>query len=331
MAVKQSAAPKAPPTAISPVRAALARVAQNFSINLAPFPESEQALAFQADAAEALAKGITSAETHRVALTLLRDGKRLKRATDEHWQKVTRWLEDRKKDIRTILAMDLEHVEPGITGLNSIILKYEDDERQRVARAEAEQRRVQERAAQEKRERELADMEKQALAAEGESDELSDRERAFVQRVCGGIGRQPENPEWLNATAKACGFKQENYGVVLMARPKITAAIEGMRQAQALREQAAAVAEKPIEVTKVEVQSNTAKVAGTRTVTTWTAECVDFDLFIDKFVAGEVDRQTFRDLVMPNSVGGNEKARALHENMDRIPGWRHVKKVTKGA
>src|SRR3990167_3194770 len=265
MAVKQSAAPKAPPTAISPVRAALARVAQNFSINLAPFPESEQALAFQADAAEALAIGITSADTHRTALTLLRDGKRLKRATDEHWAKVTRWLEDRKKDIRTICAMDLEHVEPGIAGLNGVILKYEDDERQRVARAEAEQRRVQEQAAQEKRDRELADMEKQALDAEGQSDELSDRERVFVQQVYAGTKQE--------MAAKVAGYKDHfNQAARLLQSAKVTAAIEGMRQAQALREQAAAVAEKPIAVTKVEVQSNTAKVAGTRTVTTPTGE-----------------------------------------------------------
>ena len=348
MAVRQSAAQQAPAvTAISPARQALTRVAQNFSVNLAPFPEEQQALAFRADATQAVTAGITSAETHRTAQMIYRDGKRLKRGIEEHWSKVKRWLLARGDEIRTIEEMDLDVVQPGLSGLDTAIQAYEAADRERIRREQERQRLEQERIAQVAREKELADMEKQALAAEGQSDQLSDRERTFVQRVYTALGVNRESERWLNSTAKACGFTQDNYGVRLMHTGKITAAIEGMRQAQALRDQATAVAEKPLEVTKVEVQSNTAKVSGIRTVTTWTGECVDFDLFIDTFIVyierealgrgaiseGFVDvtRDLFRELVMPNTVGGNKKARALHADMDRIPGWRHIKRVTKGG
>ena len=309
---------------ISPVRQALTRVAQNFQVSLAPFPEEAAALAFKEDATTFLVKGITSAERHQTALQLLRDGKRLRRSIDEHWMKVKRWLEDRKKDIGTIAAMDLQVVEPGLNRLNVVILAYEEAEKARVALAQAIERQRQEEEAQRKRAAELAQMEKDALAAEQQSEQLSDRERAFAQAVYQGI-----SPEMA---AKRAGYKDpQAHAARLLNTPKIAATIEGMQQAKALRDQAAAVKEKPIEIREPEVQANLGKVAWVRTQTSWTAECFDFDLFIDKFVAGEVDRQTFRTLVMPNAVAGNEMARALHENLDRIPGWRHVKKVTKAG
>lgn len=332
MANKQSVAQKvAPAPASSPVRQALMKVAQNFSINLAPFPDEQAALAFKADAEQALACGLISAETHRSAQQLFRDGRRLKRAIEEHWSQVTRWLEDRKKDIRTIAAMDVEVVAPVTERLNTAILRYEEEDARRRRVQEERARQEQERQARERREADLAEMERQALAAEAASEDLSDRERAFVQRCHSSVGVNLTSERWLNDAARSCGFKQDGYGLALFKKPKIQYAIEAMKQARALREQAAAVAEKPIEIEQPRVEAQTAKVAGVRTHTSYTAECFDFDLFIDKFVAGEVDRLTFRTLAMPCVVAGNEMARALHENLDRIPGWRHIKKVTKAG
>ena len=310
---------------ISPVRQALTRVAQNFQVSLAPFPDEAAALAFKEDATQFLANGtIATGERHQTALQLLRDGKRLKRSIDEHWMKVKRWLEDRKKDIGTIASMDLQVVDPCLAGLNAAILSYEEAERARVTREVEIERRRQEEEARTKRDAELAKMEKDALAAEQQSEQLSDRERAFAQAVYQGI-----SPE---AAAKRAGYKDpQAHAARLLNTPKIAAVIEGMQQAKALRDQAAAVKEKPIEIREPEVQANLGKVAGVRTQTSWTAECFDFDLFIDKFVAGEVDRQTFRTLVMPHAVAGNEMARALHEKLERIRGWRHVKKGPKAG
>jgi len=322
---RQATARKAEPVqAISPVRAALARVAQNFSINLAPFPESEKALAFKAEAGELLVGGITGAETHRTAQTLLVEGKRLKRGITEHWANVTRWLEDRKKDIRSIAAMDLENVEPGLAGLNTAILDYEEADRQRIAQEQAQKRQEQERIAREQREKELAEMERQAQAAEEQSEDLSPRERVFVQQVFAGTAPA--------MAAKVAGFKDpQAQADRLMKTPKITYALEGMKQAQALREQSAAVAEKPIEIRQPEVQSNTAKVAGVRTVVTWTGECFDYRGFVEDFQRGVIDIETFLSLSQPSETGGNAMARSLHENLDRIRGWRHIKKVTKAG
>lgn len=333
MAPRQSAqrAPVTTMPAPNPVKAALAKIAQNFQIDLAPFSEGEKALVFKEQAATALTRGITDIESHRNALMLLKEGKRLKRGIDEHWKRVTRWLEERKVDIRNIMGMDLELVDAGVTGLGNAILAYENVERQRIAAEQERQRQENERIAQANRDRELAVLEEQALAAESASEDLSDRERRFVERVAAVVGATTEalavTLADANAAAQYAGFKQDNYGAVLMARPKIVAAIEGKRQAAAVRTQAAAVAEKPVEVAKPQVESNIAKVAGTRRVTTWTGECIDKDALIDAVLAGTADRK----LLMPNQVEINNLARAIHEHIERIPGLRAIKRKTVGG
>ena len=309
---------------ISPVRQALTKVAQNFQVSLAPFPDEAAALAFKEDAMTFLAKGaIATAERHQTALQLLRDGKRLKRAVDEHWLKVRRWLEDRKKDIGTIAAMDLQVVEPGLAGLNAVILSYEEAEQARVAREQEAERRRQTEEAQRQRDAEVARMEKDALAAEQQSDQLSDRERAFAQSVYQGI-----SPE---GAATRAGYKDpQAQAARLLNTPKIAAVIEGMQQAKALREQAAAVKEKPIEIREPEVQANLGKVAGVRTVTTHTGEVVNAAACLAHLLAGGMDAPP-ADLFMVNPVKLNEYARAIHENVERWRGIRYVKKQTKGG
>ena len=303
---------------------ALAELRQNFSIELAPFPEGDKALDFQRMAAGI---SVSDKESHKVGLEETRRGKALKRGIEEHWARVLRWLEDRKKDIRGIRDADMALVEPGLAHLNREVLAYEDVEKLRIEAEEARQRAEQERIAREKRQAELDALERQALEAEAESDALSDRERAFVQRVYAALGVDRASERWLNAAAKSCGFTQDNYGVRLMAREKIRSTLEAMQAAVALREQAAAVAEKPVQVQKVQVESQMAKVSGVRTVTTWTGEVTDRDMLIDAVMRGVADRK----LLMPNQPAINELARALHAQLDRIPGLRHVKTVTKAG
>lgn len=306
----------------APQQTALQALRQSFSIELAPFPEGEKALAFQSAAGRVV---VSDKETHREALDLLRHGKALKRGVDEHWQRVLRWLEARKVDIRNIREADLALVEPGLTHLNGQCLTYEAAEKRRQAEEEARQRREAERKAQIQREKDLADLEAKALEAEAVSEALSDRERRFVEEWV--VGPQV----WLEdapTAARKAGYKDwQTQGDALLRRPKIQAAIQARSDALALREQQAAVQEKPLGVKAVEVHSNLAKVAGTRTVVTWTGECVDRDALIDAVLKGEADRA----LLMPNQVEINALARSLHDNLDRIPGLRHIRKETKAG
>src|SRR3990167_3458386 len=100
----------------APQNTALQTLRQNFSIELAPFPEGEKALAFQSAAGAIV---VSDQGTHRDALDTMRRGKALKRGIDEHWQRVLRWLEARKVDIRNIREADLALVEPGLAHLTA--------------------------------------------------------------------------------------------------------------------------------------------------------------------------------------------------------------------
>lgn len=315
MTVKSSTAR----TALAPRAqdSALAKLRENFSIELAPFAEIEAAQAFQRTAAGI---AVTEVGSHKTGLEAIRQGKALKRGIDEHWARVLRWLEDRKKDIRGIRDEDLALVDPGLTHLNAQALAYETAEKRRIAEAEDRQRRENERIAQEQRQSELDALERLALESEAGAADLSDREQVFVAGILGG-----QSP---HVAANSAGFKDpEKQASRLLDTLKITEAIEAGRAAKALREQAAAVAEKPVDVQKPQVESGLAKVAGVRTVTTWTGECIDRDALIDAVLQGVADRK----LLMPNQPAINELARAVHENLDRTPGLRHVKTVTKAG
>lgn len=313
--VAQSSAP------VSPSQVALTRLSQNFSIELAPFADGDKALAFQRNV---LAIAVRDVDTHRHALELLRVGKALRRGAEDHWRKVTRWLDERKREVMGIMAMDLELVEPGIAAISHAVLAYESAERDRVRQEQERQRIENERLAKEQREKELADLERQALEAEATCEGLSAREQAFVtiyvEHTIYGFNAV--------ASAKLAGYKDPHaQGLRLLAAPKIQNAIEAKCQAIAIRKQAAAVTEKPVEVAKVEVVSHIAKVAGTHTVTTWTGECYDQEALIDAVLRDVADRK----LLMPNQVEINSLARSLHENLDRIPGLRHIKSETKAG
>ena len=324
-AVRKDPTPAPPP--VAPQNAALVKLAQNFSIELAPFSKGEQLAAYHTNAAALVV--ITGKDTHQRGLELIKEGKGLKRDIEEHWKRITRWLDARKDDVRAIMRDDLALAERDLARLNTLVITFENAERERIRVEEERQRQEQLRVENERRAREQAALEEAALKAEQNSDDLSDRERAFVQRVYAALGVDAASERWLNAVAKACGFHRDDYGVTLMKRPKITDAIAGLTQAAAIRQQAVAVAEKPIEVKKVEVESRLGKVAGMGTTVTYTGECVDYRAFVEAFKRDEVDIETFCEMTQPSETGGNAKARALKENLDRIPGWRHSRKDTK--
>jgi len=318
-AVRKEPTP-APAPPIAPQNAALVKLAQNFSIELAPFSKGEQLAAYHTNAAALVV--ITGKDTHQRGLELIKEGKGLKRDIEEHWKRITRWLDARKDDVRAIMRDDLALAEPDMARLNTLVITFENAERERIRVEEERQRQEQLRVENERRAREQAALEEAALKAEQGSEDLSDRERQFVDLVFSGV-----HP---TTAAERVGYKDPaRRSPILMATEKIQAAINGMEQAAAIRQQAAAVAEKPIEVKKVEVESRLGKVAGMGTTVTFTGECYDYRAFVEAFKRDEVDIETFCEMTQPSETGGNAKARALKENLDRIVGWRHVRRDTK--
>lgn len=314
----REAAPAVPQT---PATTALAKVAQNFTIELIPFPHGAEALVFQRTASTLTVQDVDS---HRAGLEELRVGKRLKREVEEHWQKMTRWFDERKRELLTIKNMDLELVEPGLRALSDRVLAYENAERERVRIAQEVERREQERIAQAKRDQDLAELERQAVAAEGASENLSTRELVFVGMVVKGVTPR--------GAADVAGYKDpEARAALLLATPKIQAAITAQRHTFALRDQAAAVAAKPVEVPQhTTVESRTAKVAGTRTVTTHTGEVLSSADAVAHLLAGGEDAPP-SDLFIVDPVKLNVYARALHVQIERWHGVRYVKNETKAG
>ena len=324
---RQDALRKMPDPPAPKQNTALQTLVQNFSIELAPYADWVKALEFQREAA---ALTVTDRASHQEALLALKRGKALKRGIDDHWRKVLRWLEDRKNDIRTIMATDLELVDPGVERLNSQALRYETAERERERQEEERRRQEEETRARQAREKELAELDRQAQEAEATAEQLSDRERAFVQRVYAALGVDAASERWLNATAKACGFRQDHYGVTLMGREKIRDAVETLRKGAALRQQQAAVAEKPLDTRTVEVESHRATVAGTRTVVTHTGVILDPAACVAHLLAGGPDAPP-ADLFMVNQTKLNEYARAMRENIGRWRGVRYNRSETKAG
>ena len=188
-------------------------------------------------------------------------------------------------------------------------------------RAQIEQDRLRqeaERKAREDRDRELAELERQALAAESSSGSLSDREQTFVNAVFAG-------QTGFNAAIRA-GYKDAaKQASRLLETPKILKALEGLQTAQAVRQQAAAVKEEPLDVHVETVAPDIQKAAGAVDRTTWSAELLDERAFIEAVISGRfgvpLDCLT---VAMPKL---NELARSMQSQMDRIPGVRAKKTI----
>ena len=193
----------------------------------------------------------------------------------------------------------------------------------RTAQAEQDRlRREAEAQAQQERTAELARLEQQALDAEAASGDLSERERSFVDYYTGPY-RDPVR------AAQQAGYKDPAMQAPrLLSMPKIQAAIKGKLEANALRDQRAAVKDAPLDVQVPTVAPNIAKVGTDRT--TKSAEVYD----PEAFMAALLDPRTRTALGIPatcatfDQVELNRQARDLGEFIGRWPGVRLVKKTT---
>lgn len=308
MAKPTSAPPAVPPPA------------RSLSIDLTPSPDAREGLAFRHDAAGLV---VSDQATHRHALEFIRAGKQLKRKIEEHWSRITRSVDDLKRNLLDLKRQDLDPVESAIADAERAALTYSQAEDRRVRDENDRLRRESEERARHDRETLLADQEAAALRIERDSPNLSNRELIFVEAIAAhqvGVG-QP----FATAAAMRAGYKgPEAASQRLLATEKIMDAIADKRKAVEIRRQAAATKEQPLEVIEQKpVEKQTARVAGTRTTVNYSAEVYDADKLLDAVIAGTAPREA----VMPDQVYLNLQARQLHEKLElAYPGVKIIRK-----
>lgn len=302
--------------AVVPATAAPSAV-QHTTIDIAPAEGATQALSLRA---EASALVIIDKDSHRVGKEFIRGAKQLKRKIEDHWSAITRNVDELKRNLLDLKRKDVEPVDAAIGIAERVIIAYEQVEAERVRVEEARIRREAEEKAARDRAQQLAEQEAAALKLEADSPALSNREQIFVESYVGQ--GQP-----AFAVTRA-GYKgdAEQVAARLLRTPKIIEAISAKRQAVALREQQAATKAAPLEVKITEkVESQTAKVAGVSSRSTWSAEVFDFNQLLAALGVDVTDPRV--QALQPNTVYLNTQAVALHEKLESVyPGVRGAEK-----
>lgn len=209
----------------------------------------------------------------------------------------------------------LDLLEQGINRGNLLHNNYAAEAERKAREEEDRKRREEEQRAREQRERELQASEDEAIRAEEASADLTARESAFVEAVV--IFR-------LDAigAARRAGFKNPPKDAArLMGLVKIVNAIDGLKKARAIREQAKATAAAPLEVAPVEKVKPEIS-GGSRE--TRSAEVYDEKAFM----AALLDPTQRLHFGIPAEIATfsqtklNQQARTLDEQINRWPGVR---------
>lgn len=235
----------------------------------------------------------------------------------EHWENLTgpagrfhRALTGKRK-IGQDAAADAANVYQGNHN------QFKENEDRRVREENERLRRVEEDRLRAERQLETEKLDAEALRLEMGGATLSDRESIFVAAVLRG--------ESGARAAKIAGYKTpEVMGARLLDLPKIVAALAQKREAETLRQQAAAVKAAPVSAPSVPAVQSEASQAGDRT--TYSAEVVSDMAVVNAVIDGT--HGIPRDLLMVNPVKANQYARELRTVIDRWPGMR-LKKTTR--
>lgn len=319
--------PTADTTALAPIDTredvALANEAgasiQSFIKNLLTFFRTAGELEARASVTLAQSRTLqpaTDGRSDEVLQVFVKNCSRDTKQVNEHWE-ITQIVHAFHKRLVARRKKTTDMLELASSTANRLHVDYVERERRRVA-AEQERLRVQaETEARMARQRELDELERQALAVEAESGDLSDRERQFVALHVGGT-------EAMSA-AQQCGYKDPfKASARLLAATKIQSAIRAALDAQQLRRQAADVLEQPLEVREVETLRPDVGTAG-HDRTTWSAEVLDERLFVEAVLGGKHGIPA--DCLCANTVKLNEYARSLRVALNRWPGVRAVSKT----
>lgn len=274
---------------------------KRIELDIAPAPEAREALTLKQQAGELV---IVDRATHSQALEFIKGAKQLRRKIEEHWSRITRSVDEMKRNLLNYKREDLQPVEDAIARAERIALDYETAERRRIAEEEERRRREEEERATAARQAEIERLEREALKAEASSPDLSAREQKFVDAYVGGNGRAGD----VFQAAKFAGFADPlKSGSKLIGTPKIQKAIAAARQAVEIRKQAEARRDAPLEVETVAVESELGKAAGVSSRTYYSAVIVD----LAKFEAAVKSGAIGFEFVEPNQSALNEAAKRI--------------------
>jgi len=285
-------------------------------IELTPSPDAGEAITIRQQASMILVEDKAS---HVEALEFLRGAKQLKRKIEDHWSRITRNVDDLKRNLLDLKRRDLEPLEVGIELLNTRVVAYVEAEKRREQEQADKDRREREDKARRDRELELAKQEEEALRVEASSPKLSAREELFVENYM-RHGRAKE-------AAMVAGFQNPaKTSAKLLETQKIIDAIEAKRVAEAIRTQASEIRRQPVVAAPAaKVESNLGKVAGTKMMTTYAAEVYDLDALITAVGLNP----SLRPALAANLVHLNKQAGMLRESFEACyPGVRLIKRST---
>jgi hypothetical protein len=230
---------------------------------------------------------------------------------EEHAEPFTGALFKMHRRLTQARAEVIKPLEESAAALQFLHNTYTAEQRRLAREREEKLLRQAEEDARRRQQEELAELERQAVAREEASTDLSDRERRFVEQMARtGNGVQ---------AATNAGFKDPlKTAARLMSLGKITSAINGLKDAEAIRRQALAVSQEPAIpfVNTPAVRAAISKASGARERTTWSADITDLDALHQAALRGEVPP----DVLMVDVQRVRRYAEELHEMVNAWPG-----------
>lgn len=283
-----------------------------FLNNLVPFFRGALALEDESKRLEAHAKALappTTREEDEAVQAHIRASNAHIKAVEAHWSITTVFHGLHRK----LTAGRARGTDPA-TSSASIAQRLHNryvEEAERKARLEQDRiRREAEEQARRDREAELARLEAEALKAEEESADLSERERLFVDMVAREFSG--------HTAAKSAGYKNPDQAAAkLLGTAKIQDALKAKRDAAAIRQQATAVQAAPLVVEVEEVKPDISR-GGGYDKAPWKATVTDERLLIEAILGGKHGIPT--DILTVKQTKINDYAKALGDLMNRWPG-----------
>jgi hypothetical protein len=247
--------------------------------------------------------------------TLIRETTADSKAAIEHWN-ICQAVSGFHRRLTSARARTVDTLTEANTIQNRLHNAFTDAERRKAAE-ETERKRVEaERQAQADRDAEVARQEAAAAKAEAEAPDLSEREAVFVDLIV--AGNKP------SLAAQRAGFKNfSTVGPQLLERPKIAQAIEAKERAAAMRAQAQAVKQQPLDVQHEATKPDIKKASGASDRTTHGAEVVDEAALHDAVFAGRFGIP--RDVLVVDPAKVNRYGKDLKELINKWPGVRYTK------
>lgn len=243
----------------------------------------------------------------------IREANADRKRIEDHWS-ITTVFHQVHRNLTAARGRGVKFLEDAAARAQRLHNDYVEEARRKAAAEQERIRREAEEKARQEREAEAARIEAAALEQEAAMPDLSEREEMFVDLV---FGMTPH----IEA-ARRSGYKDPvTMADRLMKTRKIVEAIQARRDAHALRQQAAARREQPLDVRVETVKADVIKTGTDRT--THSAEILDEARLIEACIAGGYGIP--HDILTVKPAKVNEYARALQERINRWPGVKHVK------